>query len=253
MFFEQKTLAIEILDVFEVKQKNLCVKTPGRSFDALSFRRNSNTEIITEKQRLRLGTNAVCFFPAGVGYTRKTATDDLVVVHFHAFNYRGIAPEAFTPPHPDAYATLFEEMLRLWRGKAPGYRYEAAALLYRILAVCYRDNEPPLTVDDRIEAGAKYIREHCLRQDFSIAEAAKRCFMSEAYFRRLFHAQFGESPKRYVISRRLKHAASLLSTGYYSVADTAALCGYRDAKHFSVEFKDAMGISPSNYAYRRIR
>ena len=250
MIFEQKALAFEILDVFRVKQKNTRAETPGRHFDALSFRIEADTDITTDKRRFHLSPNAVCFFPAGVGYTRKTAVDHLIVVHFHAIGYNAAEPEHFYPSDPAALAALFEEMLCLWREKAPGYRHEVSALFYRVLAACYRDNEPPLG-DERIEAGVRYIKERCLHTDFSLSEAAGRSFMSEAYFRRLFHRQMGESPKQYVTHRRLKHAATLLQTDYYSVAEVAALCGYRDSKHFAVEFKRAMGASPSTYAYQR--
>ena len=251
MIFEQKALAFEILDVFRVRQRNTRADTPGRPFDALSFRIDADTDIVTDKRHLHLAPNAVCFFPAEVSYTRKTAVDDLIVVHFHAIGYNATEPEHFYPSEPATMAALFEEMLHCWQGKAPGYRHEASALLYRVLAACYRDNEPTLGGDERIEAGVRYIKERCLHADFSLAEAAGRSFMSEAYFRRLFHRQMGESPKQYVTHRRLKHAATLLQTDYYSVAEVAALCGYRDSKHFSVEFKRAMGASPSAYAYQR--
>ena len=73
--------------------------------------------------------------------------------------------------------------------------------------------------------------------------------MSEVYFRRLFKAEFGISPQKYIINLRMQNAVGLISTGYYSLQEVAYMSGYKDYKYFSVEFKRLMGVSPSGYEY----
>ena len=73
--------------------------------------------------------------------------------------------------------------------------------------------------------------------------------MSEVYFRKLFKSELGISPKKYIIKLRIQKAVSLINTGYYSLKEVAEMCGYTDYKYFSVEFKGAVGCSPSEYEY----
>ena len=83
----------------------------------------------------------------------------------------------------------------------------------------------------------------------TIADVAKRSFMSEVYFRKLFREEYGTSPQKYIVNLRIQNAAGLISTGYYSLKEVALMSGYNDYKYFSVEFKRIMGASPSEYFY----
>ena len=49
---------------------------------------------------------------------------------------------------------------------------------------------------------------------------------------------------------RMQKAISLINTGYYSLKEVAAMCGFTDYKYFSVEFKKHTGKSPSEYEYK---
>jgi AraC-like DNA-binding protein len=71
--------------------------------------------------------------------------------------------------------------------------------------------------------------------------------MSEVYFRRLFKEEYGVSPQKFIIDLRIQNAVALISTGYYSLKEVALMSGYSDYKYFSIEFKKAMGVSPSQY------
>ena len=88
------------------------------------------------------------------------------------------------------------------------------------------------------------------KKDFSLQIAAKKSFISEPYFRKLFNKEFGISPKKYVIEHRIKYAASLIIAGYFSLQEISQMCGYDDYKHFSSAFKKIMNVSPSKYTYK---
>jgi AraC-like DNA-binding protein len=83
------------------------------------------------------------------------------------------------------------------------------------------------------------------KSDLSIKEIADKSFMSEVYFRKLFKEKYEISPQKYIIDLRIQNAVGLISTGYYSLKEIAYMSGYTDYKYSSVEFKKAMGISPS--------
>jgi two-component system response regulator YesN len=69
------------------------------------------------------------------------------------------------------------------------------------------------------------------------------------YFRKLFKAEFGMSPQKYIIKLKIQKAVFLMSTGYYSLKEISLMSGYTDYKYFSTEFKREKGVSPSKYVY----
>lgn len=250
MIFEQEYPIFEILDVLKLEQENKKTYNFGRNFDALSFRYEADTVIETQNETLQLSDGAVCYVPADVNYKRTTKKDKLIVVHLKLFHCCAHEVECCTPKNTEKYQKLFAELLRRWEKKEIAYQSECSALVYRIFAELCRDNRrTDGGKQSKIKEAVAYLNQNCKRADFSIEEAAKQSFMSEVYFRKLFKAEFGQTPKQYIIERRLNYAKALLLAGYYSVAEAAALCGYRDSKHFSVEFKKHTGISPHRFSY----
>lgn len=249
MIFEQETLAFKILDVFYLNLDNSKMVVANRNFDALSLRLDSDTIIESKSDVLEISGGSICFFPADVDYNRISHRDRLIVVHFKALNYHSNKIELFIPDDISKYEALFREVLKLWSQKKYAYKHECSAVLNRIFAELYKDNYPSQNQSSKILPSVQYIDAEYLKKDFSLSVAAQKSLMSETYFRRLFKKEFGVSPKKYVISRRIKHAASLIIMGYFSLQEISDMCGYEDYKHFSAEFKKNTGVSPSKYFY----
>ncbi|CAN7508142.1 AraC family transcriptional regulator [Rhizobium sp. LjRoot254] len=64
---------------------------------------------------------------------------------------------------------------------------------------------------------------------------------------RQFRRQFGTSPHRYLLMRRLASARERISLGQ-PLADIAADTGFADQAHFSRHFKKAYGMTPGRWA-----
>jgi AraC-like DNA-binding protein len=64
---------------------------------------------------------------------------------------------------------------------------------------------------------------------------------------RQFRSQFGTSPHRYLLMRRLASARERISLGQ-PLADIAADTGFADQAHFSRHFKKAFGMTPGRWA-----
>lgn len=249
MIFTEEFLSFQVLDVFYLDQGDSENRTCGRNFDALSFRIEANTEIETKHQRFTLLGGSIGFFPSAVTYTRRSKEDRLIVVHFKLLNFQGNEIEYFCPKSPEKYGALFREMLTVWNRKESAYRYECTAILNRIFAEIYRENIREQPPNGRIEGAVRYIEQNCLKADFDLSLAAEKAFISEVYFRKLFREKFGMAPKQYVLRYRIGHAASLILSGYFSLQEISARCGFRDYKHFTVQFKKIIGVSPSCYGY----
>jgi AraC-like DNA-binding protein len=78
----------------------------------------------------------------------------------------------------------------------------------------------------------------------AIARAAR---LSPAHFSREFRRAFGESPHRYLLTRRMERAAALLRTTDRSVADICLTVGLRGVGSFTTSFGRTYGVSPTAY------
>jgi AraC-like DNA-binding protein len=76
---------------------------------------------------------------------------------------------------------------------------------------------------------------------------AQMCHRSLSSFKREFRKQYGTSPGRWLLERRLERSASLLQTTAMSVTEIMFECGFEDLSHFSRAFKEKFGLSPSVY------
>jgi len=76
----------------------------------------------------------------------------------------------------------------------------------------------------------------------SLARAAR---LSPAHFSREFRRVFGETPHKYLLTRRLERAAALLRTTDRSVADICLTVGLRSVGSFTTSFKRTFGRTPT--------
>lgn len=70
---------------------------------------------------------------------------------------------------------------------------------------------------------------------------------STDHLSRCFKKETGQTINHYINEFRIRQACSLLSTGHYSITETALLAGFSSYTRFSIEFKKYMGINASQY------
>lgn len=255
MFFEQENIGFMILDVIELTFSEGKMNNADRNYHALSFRYKSDAEIEfyseseRQKRSYHLTDNSLTYVPANVSYTRTYKYDTMIVIHFSCFGYEYRDIEYFYPKEPVRYREKFKKILNIWKEKGASYKMRAAAVLYEILADAYSENRPMITQNKLINDAAEYMLNNFSDPDISVACLAEIAHISEAYFRRLFKAEYNTSPKKYISKLRIKYASELIATGYYSLPQVAELSGFSDYRYFSVEFKRHMGCSPSKYGY----
>lgn len=245
-----ENMAIEVLDVLRYRPKNGKLNTPPRSFCALSFRLHGDSKFTLADRTETAKSGNIVFTPDGLGYQHTVQDLDLIVFHFRLYNCVTNSLQVLSPKNPAIYRMQFDKALALWKSKTVGYKYETAALLYQILASMQKDGLLMTSQDDApIQASIQYIKDHFTEHSLSVAALAKHALMSEAYYRRRFHAATGTAPKQYIASLRIEYAISLLSTGYYSQTEIAARCGYADVKYFREAFRRHTGTPISKYKY----
>lgn len=82
---------------------------------------------------------------------------------------------------------------------------------------------------------------------WTVASLATACGTSRSRLARLFVADVGQAPYRYLLERRVERAAELLVTTPYPVAEVAALVGFGSHVQLARRFRQLRGVSPGQW------
>ena len=87
-------------------------------------------------------------------------------------------------------------------------------------------------------------------QPLDVPMLAQRAYTSTAYFSRSFKRAFGETPHRYLMTRRMERAKALLRDTDLPVTAVSLSVGFSSLGSFSTTFRRLVGESPSGYRRR---
>ncbi len=82
---------------------------------------------------------------------------------------------------------------------------------------------------------------------WTINNLIKIAHMSRSHFMRVFRRATGQTPIEYLVRLRLQKAMECLRQSDVSITTIAMDVGFNDSNYFSRQFKNANGISPSQY------
>lgn len=85
------------------------------------------------------------------------------------------------------------------------------------------------------------------RGNLSLTQMADAASVTPAHFCRLFKAETGLSPARYLKRLRLAKARKLLTVSLLSVKEISVQVGFRDVSHFVRDFEEVYALSPHRY------
>ena len=86
-----------------------------------------------------------------------------------------------------------------------------------------------------------------IEDDLSLDEMAQAVELSTAHFARMFRKSTGETPHQFVLRRRLERAKAMLRAPGARVLCVAVACGFKTQQHFAQVFREAWGVSPTEY------
>ena len=216
----------------------------------LIFHFSGHATVYFDDLVLETKPNTIRFLPQG-----KTGRYDVlrhergecIDVYFSAD--RPLSDHAFVidVAHNEKLGALFKKIFSTWVSKKEGYYFESVSLLYRIFAEMQTDISLPKQHRSKIAPAMEMIHNEFLTRDFYMGELADVCKMGESYFQKLFKEIHGISPKRYIVQLKINHACDLLRLGRYTVTQIAELCNFSDIYFFSRQFKEYMGITPTQF------
>lgn len=100
---------------------------------------------------------------------------------------------------------------------------------------------------DRHLLRAKDLADARYAEAIGVEDMARAAGLSRAHFSRAFKDAFGESPRAYLLTRRLERAAKLLRTTDRSVMDVCLSVGLQSIGSFTTSFTRMYGKSPTAY------
>ena len=126
--------------------------------------------------------------------------------------------------------------------------YQLQHLLYGMIASHWGQ---PVAMDamlsHEIAKVVDTLRVNHYRDNLSLAEMAAISRMPMETFRKRFVAEVGMPPLSYVLHCKMERAKELLRDQNYSVRQAGIEVGMQDPYHFSKQFKNIVGISPSAF------
>ncbi len=101
-------------------------------------------------------------------------------------------------------------------------------------------------MDSRVIFAIGLMNERC-SSPLTLSEIAGQVRLSREHFSRLFKAEIGMPPAKYVKRLRLQRGKELLETTLLSVKEIMYKVGVTDESHFVRDFKLAYGFTPMQY------
>ena len=94
---------------------------------------------------------------------------------------------------------------------------------------------------------AKDLADARYAEHLDVEDMAAAAGLSRAHFSREFKRAFGDSPRQYLLTRRMERAAWLLRATDRSVADICFSVGLQSVGSFTTSFTRHYGVSPTVY------
>ncbi len=158
---------------------------------------------------------------------------------------------------PQQAVTLLQQMLREQESPDALSGDMMIAMLNQLLVILLRQVDAPSakpkssnslnSENDIIRRAQQYISKH-IRKKLTVPLVAEQAGVSASYLTALFHKQLQISPGEYIRRVKLQESKQMIRENAMTFTEIAAALQYSTVHHFSRQFKEKFGITPSEYA-----
>ena len=158
---------------------------------------------------------------------------------------------------PQQAASLIQKMLREQERTDCHSHDMIISLLAELILTLLRHADTPVTKlkpsnsvhseNDIIRRAQQYIGSH-IRDKLSVPIVARMVDVSPSYLTALFHKNLQISPGEYIRRIKLQESKQMIREGSMNFTEIAAALNYSTVHHFSRQFKEKFGITPTEYA-----
>lgn len=121
-------------------------------------------------------------------------------------------------------------------------------LLLQLLRQSQQLESPAVSHENQIICRTQQFICGHLRQKLSVPLVAQRVNVSPSYLTALFHKHLRLSPGEYIRRLKLEESKHLIREGQLNFTQISAALNYSTVHHFSRQFKENFGLTPSEYA-----
>ena len=213
---------------------------------------HGSLHIVTQGQDLLLSQGSAFLCPPGQWYMTYAEQDVAPLLLHIIFSVTGeyFGSFAFVPSHPAAsiLANLRDEC------RTPDILSTEMCqlLLNQLLLQLHREQHfrsaEPLTGEQEIIDRAQQVMGHHVRQRLNVPLAAQKTGISPSYLTALFLKHLHMGPGEYIRRVKLQESKNMIREGTLTFTQIAAALEYSTVHHFSRQFKENFGITPTQYA-----
>ena len=158
---------------------------------------------------------------------------------------------------PQQAVTLLQQMLREQEAPDDHSGDMTIAMLNQLLVILLRQVDAPTpklktsnavhSENEIIRRAQQYISAH-IRQKLTVPMVAAQVEVSPSYLTALFHKNLQISPGEYIRRIKLQESKQMIRENSMTFTEIAAVLQYSTVHHFSRQFKEKFGITPTDYA-----
>lgn len=165
-----------------------------------------------------------------------------------------ILPDNYSPILPSG--EYFDEVLSIFRaieresyraGAAETANYLALALVSKVFSMVKSQGLPRREKIPSLSSLAKDFIDAHYMEGIKLRDIAATIFTNIYHLDKVFKAEIGISPMKYVTLRRMGEAQNLLINTDMTITRIGLRVGYNDSNYFQNVFKDFMGMTPKEY------
>lgn len=250
MFENIENIKIENI-VMGTSKKSSSVRL--RKFSSLILRTAGSTRITFPDYSFETHPGDIFFLPKGSSYDSMSISD--IPSQYVSIRFEGDV--SVSPPFiysidnfPEA-VELKNNLADMWKFGGEVEHYRCYSIVYNLFA--YMKNIEKITYADKkdfniIAPAVEHLKKHIYDNNLKIETLIQLCGISGTYFHKIFKANYSMSPQKYILSKRLSQAKSIIDNGDFdNICEVAACVGYNDPLYFSRAFKKKYGVSPLHY------
>lgn len=259
----EKRMQVEGIYTFFYQEKEQGFLFPGEShpMPELTYVDQGSLHSVADGQDLLLrqgdlviyGPNQWHMQYADIGVAPRfvTLTFDLA-----GFDVAPLLNRKFTAPQQAV--TLLQQMLReqerMDRFSVDMIIYQLSLLLLTLLRETERPTAGKLQTSNAVHSENEIIRQAQIfisthiREKLSVPLVARQVDVSPSYLTALFHKNLQISPGEYIRRIKLQESKQMIRENDLNFTEIAAALQYSTVHHFSRQFKEKFGITPTEYA-----
>lgn len=245
---------------YHEKERGFVFSGESHSMLELTYVDQGTVHSVVDGKDLLLGQGDMVLYAPNqwhMQYADKEAAPRFITVSFDASgaDISSLFGRVIKPPQ--STAALLQQMLRE-QEKMDSYSCDMIALLLtQILLLLLRSadvmEEKPKSSNSfnnenlMIRRAQQFISEH-VRERLSVPTVARSVDISPSYLTALFHKHLQISPGEYIRRIKLQESKQMIREDSLNFTQIAAALQYSTVHHFSRQFKENFGITPTEYA-----